>query len=85
MLLAVEALLGEHGVQHLAARLDGGVIDLDGSLNLVQVIFLLPLRDHAAQGGDLVLQVVALAVDDLNIFTGELILGPLLLPELLLE
>ena len=85
VLLAVEALLGEHRVQHLAARLNGGVVNLDGILNLGQVLLPLIVGHDRPQGGHLVLEVVAFAVDEVDIGAGQLVLGLLLAPELLLE
>ena len=79
--LAEQALFRQHRVQGLVAGFDHRIVDMDGILNLPEVL-LPPLAAlHGAHGRHLVLQVMALPVDNIDGLPGHLVLGLLLMPE----
>ena len=72
--LAEHTLFGQHHVQNLVAGVGVGIVQLHGTLGLVQVLFLGRIGVQAAQVSDLHFQLVALAVDDLHVLPGDLVL-----------
>ena len=73
MLLAVEALLGEDGVQGVVSALDHGVVDAHLAADLAEHA-LVHGGAPACQRADLVLEVVALDVDGLDVLSAHLVL-----------
>ena len=75
----VQALRGQHHIQHAVARLVLGLVLPDLLLHAAEIGLPLPGILFAAEVGDLMLQVMVLVVDELNAFLGLHVLGILIL------